>query len=316
MSKRIIWFGVVTVAWSLGAAWLASEFPWAREGYDRRPAWWLFAVLCILWGLVSEFVPKKKPPVPIPQNKSDLSKKATETPSRTVIKEEKNIENTELANLQTKDASAGYSQLLTKRQKLGVVFLGALLIVIVLALARKFDIPIISGGDSAISYERGKELTPIEVSSPYKNSEHRFSISFPKGWTIKKGTASETVVKAVHQDADGRLAMISIGAFQLKEAPDICKMNPRELFALGMSGNPGLDMVLLESGTVSINGKCAVWQKIDTRQPTLGSSLGRKYLLIHNNTLFTVGAATDRDPSYYARFEATLEESVHTLKFY
>lgn len=152
--------------------------------------------------------------------------------------------------------------------------------------------------------------------SLYKDLAHRFSISFPKGWTIKEGTSPDTVVKAVHKDSQGRLAMISIGAIKVKEAPDLCKMNPRELFAFGRTANPGLDMVLLDSGTVSINGKCAVWNKIDTRGPSLASSLGRKYFFIHNNTLFTVDAITDRDPSYYSRFEPILESSVNTLTFF
>ena len=155
-----------------------------------------------------------------------------------------------------------------------------------------------------------------EVSSSYKDVDHRFSISFPKSWTIKKGTAPDTVVKAVHNDSEGRMVVISIAATKLRESPDICKMNPSELFARGKSAYPGLDMVLLDSGTVFINDKCAVWLKIDTRQPTLASSLGKKFFLIHNSILFTVDAIADRDPSYYARFEATLEESVHTLKFY
>jgi len=150
----------------------------------------------------------------------------------------------------------------------------------------------------------------------YKDQAHRFSISFPKGWTIKKGTSPDTVVKAVHKDSRGRLAMISIGAIKVKEAPDICKMNPRELFAFGQRANPGLDLVLLDSGTVSINGKCAVWNKIDTRGPKLASSLGRKYFFIHDNTLFTIDAITDRDPSYYSRFEAILESSVKSLTFF
>ena len=150
----------------------------------------------------------------------------------------------------------------------------------------------------------------------YKDSHHRFTISFPSGWTIKSGASSDTVVKAVHKDSQGRLAMISISAIRLKQAPDICKMNPRQLFAVGRSGNPGLDMVLLDSGTTTINGKCAVWNKIDTRGPIAASSLGRKYFLIHSSTLFTVDAITDRDPRYYAQFEPILEETVHTLKFF
>lgn len=150
----------------------------------------------------------------------------------------------------------------------------------------------------------------------YKDLVHGFSISFPKGWTIKKGTASDTVVKAVRKDPEGRLAMISIIAIKLREAPDICKMNRNQLFALARSGNPGLDIILLDSGTVFIDGMCAVWMKIDTRGPAPGSSLGRKYFLIHKMTLFTVDAITDRDPSYYAGFEAILEKSIQTLKFF
>lgn len=163
---------------------------------------------------------------------------------------------------------------------------------------------------------RTQKASAQEASPPYKDQEHRFSISFPKGWTVKKGTSPDTVVKAVHKDSRGRLAMISVGATKVKEAPDLCKMNLRELFALARSANPGLDMVLLDSGTVFINGKCSAWNKIDTRAPSLASSLGRKYFLIHNNTLFWVDAITHRDPSYYARFEATLEQSVHTLTFF
>jgi len=185
--------------------------------------------------------------------------------------------------------------------------------------------------DLSVKVELEKDLTSSAVNaffdsvslsshnrSPsfYEDSTHRFSISFPKGWTIKKGASADTVVKAVHKDSQDRLAMISIVAIRLKETPDMCKVNPRDLFAVGRAGNPGLDLVLLDSGTVSINGKCAVWNKVDTRQPKVASSLGRKYFFVHNSTLVIVDAITDRDQSYYSRFELILENSVKSLTFF
>ena len=69
MSKRVLWFVVVTVLWTLGAAWLASSFSWAR-GSGTGAAWWLWLVLAILWRLVIEFVPvpKKEQPAQRPGN--------------------------------------------------------------------------------------------------------------------------------------------------------------------------------------------------------------------------------------------------------
>ena len=68
-----------------------------------------------------------RPPVPTPQEKSDLSKKATETPARSVTEEKKNIENMELANLQVKDASVGKSQSMNIKKKLGIAFLARII---------------------------------------------------------------------------------------------------------------------------------------------------------------------------------------------
>lgn len=69
MSKRVIWFVVVTVLWTLGAALLASRFSWAR-GPGIGAVWWLWLVLAILWRLVVEFVPirKKEQPTQKPSN--------------------------------------------------------------------------------------------------------------------------------------------------------------------------------------------------------------------------------------------------------
>jgi hypothetical protein len=149
----------------------------------------------------------------------------------------------------------------------------------------------------------------------YENAEYGFSIQFPPGWKIKEGAAKETVVKAVHRDSAGRLAMIAIAAFRLRNSFDLHQVDTTTLFEMGKAGSPGIDLVLLDDGEDDINGTYAKWLKTEIREPKIASIIGRKYYIVHGKTLFQIDAVTERDPKYYERYENILEGSVRTFRF-
>ena len=151
--------------------------------------------------------------------------------------------------------------------------------------------------------------------SVYRNGEYGFSIVFPAGWKIKGGAAKETVVKAVHRDRAGWLAMITIAAIRLGEPFDLHQVDATTLFEMGEAGSPGIELVLLDDGEDYINGTYAKWLKTEIREPKIASTIGRRYYIVHGKTLFLIDAVTTRDPGYYERYAQILEGSVRTFRF-
>ena len=153
--------------------------------------------------------------------------------------------------------------------------------------------------------------TNLLTNEPYINHKFNFSISFPKGWIIKKPISSESIaIKAIHRLEDGKFASINIYVSEI-ENNEIISMTAEELCELSY----GNDAELLSSGEITINNNPALWMKLKINQEGL-PVYAVCYVIVRDNLLFNIfGNTVLGGYKWFSENEELLEYSMKTFKF-
>lgn len=154
---------------------------------------------------------------------------------------------------------------------------------------------------------------PVAAKQEIHDTQHRFSITVPDGWTIKPGVASGTIFKAVYRDPKNRLAMITINKQPIRTGEKL--PSPAGLHKT-LSAMPFVATTrLLDHGNASISGVPVVWIVLATEYRTGFSQIERRYLFYRDSYLYLVLATTDADQSYYSSLAPVLHSAVLSIVF-
>lgn len=154
------------------------------------------------------------------------------------------------------------------------------------------------------------------ISNIYRSNKYGFTIWLPPGWTIKEGIADGTIVKAVHRDESGKVAMITVNKQRLAEGEYHAMMNstPEEIFesVKRQFTAQGITMTLLDSGVSSINSEDAIWHKCRIISQIM-DKVWLTYNIPRKENLFIVTGSADNQ--MYPEVGSILKESITSVRF-
>ena len=157
--------------------------------------------------------------------------------------------------------------------------------------------------------------TVSPMAETYTNKEYGFAIDFPAGWEVKGSASSNTIIKGVHKNGQGRLALIAVAAYPMDAEGDIWDVSGEQMFEGFKRENPGAEAALLDSGKTVVGGEHAIWTLIDVPSPAVISMLTRSYHFVRKPFLFRISASTDRDRAWFTQHERTFQESIASFRF-
>ncbi len=140
---------------------------------------------------------------------------------------------------------------------------------------------------------------PAHAQNRYANDEYGFTIDFPAGWLVKGSAAENTVIKAVHKDAQGRIALIAVAAYPLDVKADIWDSTGQDIFEGFLSEYPGVEAALLDSGKTIIGDEHALWTDIDVKAPPLIAMHSLSYHIFQKPILYRISYSSDRDARWF-----------------
>ena len=152
----------------------------------------------------------------------------------------------------------------------------------------------------------------------YFDKTHRFSITFPEGWTVKRSSNRDTVIKAVFRDTQNHFAQISIAAYQLPAdvAPtDMEELTPDVMWQELKKQFPDFSVKRHGFGDVNIRSRRAVWNTIEIEAPPQAAMFGKHFHFIEGRHMYRVSAITDHDKPFFDAVLPTMETSIATLAF-
>lgn len=145
----------------------------------------------------------------------------------------------------------------------------------------------------------------------YHNQEHRFSIDAPAGWAVTKSAQPNTVVKFVHRDSEGRLAVLSIAAYRGSNI----RVTPDSMYASFREEYRDFTYIRLASGRATLHSMEAVWNVIEITDPPQARVIGKHYHFVRNGKLWRVSAMTDSGKEFFAKLLPVMDQAIATLAF-
>lgn len=146
----------------------------------------------------------------------------------------------------------------------------------------------------------------------FSDSQNRFTIQPPSGWTVKPGSSPTTVFLAVFRDAEDRHAIIMI----TKVPVTSFTLPPVSEFSSTYAKKPYIaSMVLSKEGDSTLAGLPAIWFSATVAYKPGFSRIEKQYAIIHDGSLYLFGLITDNDPAYFAEMEPLMLRSIQSFKF-
>ncbi|MEI6277916.1 MAG: hypothetical protein WCQ16_00875 [Verrucomicrobiae bacterium] len=161
-------------------------------------------------------------------------------------------------------------------------------------------------------------ILPLKAGEPFFEFTHRFSITFPDGWIVKKSANPDTIIKAVFRDASNNIAQIAIAAYKLPAEPskeELAEFTPDAMWEGLKSQFPDFTIKRLSSGTSKIRSKDAVWNMIEITDPPQARSIAKHYHFIQGATLYRVSAMSDSGTTFFNANLPAMENSISSLAF-
>ncbi len=150
---------------------------------------------------------------------------------------------------------------------------------------------------------------------PYFDTSHGFSITFPSGWTVKKSSNPETIIKAVYRDSSDNIALIVIAGYKLPYKPSKEELTVDVAWEVFQKQYQDFSLKRRGSGTAKIGSKDAVWNTVEITAPPQARSLAKHYHFIQGSTLYTVSAISDSGEAFFTANLPLMDEAISTLAF-
>jgi hypothetical protein len=153
---------------------------------------------------------------------------------------------------------------------------------------------------------------------PYFDISHGFSINFPSGWTVKKSSNPETIIKAVYRDSSDNIAMITIAGYKLPRKPskeELAELTADVMWESLKSQYPDFSFKRRGSGTAKFRSKDAVWNMVEITAPQQARSLAKHYHFIQGLTLYRVSAMSDSGEAFFIANLPLMDAAISTLAF-
>ncbi len=151
-----------------------------------------------------------------------------------------------------------------------------------------------------------------EPDGRYTDASLGFSITFPRGWTVKDAISDASIAKkAVYEHPDGRRATIIVYAWDTGPALAWESLTARSLFdqSYGKSGE------YLDGGETTLSGQRAIWFKFKFAGNAL-ESYAITYAVLKGNTLFSIfGQTLPGDYQWFEQNEQAIIDSINTFAF-
>lgn len=160
--------------------------------------------------------------------------------------------------------------------------------------------------------------SPVIAGQPYYDRSHEFSIQFPDGWTIKRSSNPETVIKAVYRDTLDRIAQITIAAYRLPKIVSQAEANelsPDDMWEGFKEQFADFAVKRHAAGITRIRSRRAVWNLIEITDPPQARSIAKHYHFVRGSILYRVTAITDSGAAFFQEVLPIMEESIGTLAF-
>ncbi len=151
----------------------------------------------------------------------------------------------------------------------------------------------------------------------YFDASHGFSITFPSGWTVKKSSNPETIIKAVYRDSSGNIAQIAIAGYKLPYQPskEELTLTADARWESLQEQYQDFSLKRRDSGTAKIRSKDAVWNTVEITAPPQGRMIGKHYHFIQGSTLYRVSAMSDSGEAFFTANLPLMDEAISTLAF-
>jgi len=157
---------------------------------------------------------------------------------------------------------------------------------------------------------------PGEASAElYYNQRHRFSIDAPTGWAVKNSTQPYTIVKFVHRDREGNIAVLSIAADDESWLGALIPLTADRMYDGFKDEYRDFTVRRLASGTTKIRSMDSVWNLIEITDPPQARIIGKHYHLRRNGKLWRISAMTDSGKAFFETVLPAMEKSIATLAF-
>ncbi|MCP4454597.1 MAG: hypothetical protein GY809_24325 [Planctomycetes bacterium] len=153
----------------------------------------------------------------------------------------------------------------------------------------------------------------LYAGEPYKDSKRGFSIEFPEGWQITESFTEAYLVEAYYEDDAGHVAFITMAAEDLSETFDPWSKPGKALMEALTTEQPGA--TILDSGQSIIGGAHAIWTKADANDSPSEPMIVLSHQLVHDRVLYRIEGGTTGDVEWFAKYEETIKEAIHTLSF-
>lgn len=154
--------------------------------------------------------------------------------------------------------------------------------------------------------------TPLMATAElYLNQDFDFSLDGPAGWTVKKSSQPNTVIKFVYRDAKDQIAVLSIAAFAYTPGA----LTADGMYATLKEGHQDFTFSRLDSGTTKIRSMVAVWNLVEITDPPQARIIGKHYHFVRNGKLWRVSAMTDNGKDFFATVLPTMEKAIATIAF-
>lgn len=149
----------------------------------------------------------------------------------------------------------------------------------------------------------------------YFNKEHRFSLDVPPGWTAKKSSQPNTIVKFVFRDSSARIAILSIAAYDESLLSAALPLTADGMFESVKKEYTDFDFRRIAAGEKKIRSMNAVWNLIEITNPPQARLVGKHYHFRRNGKLWRISAMTDSGREFFDKVLPVMEKSISTIAF-
>lgn len=149
----------------------------------------------------------------------------------------------------------------------------------------------------------------------YFNQEYRFSLDAPQGWSIKKSSQPNTIVKFVLRDSNARIAVLSIAAYDESTLSKLVPLTADSVFETFKKEYSDFDFRRIAAGKRKIRSMNAVWNLIEITNPPQARLIGKHYHFRRNGKLWRISAMTDSGKEFFDKVLPIMEKSIATIAF-
>jgi hypothetical protein len=150
----------------------------------------------------------------------------------------------------------------------------------------------------------------------YKNSAYGFKINFPENWIVKKTNQENTIVKAI-EPSSIPISYISIAAYPITktEIEYYKDASPQVVFMALKEEYEEIQIELIDFGIIMINGKRAIWTKVEICLTETKYIIASNYHLINDRYLFRITIATDGGTQVFNDLNLLFENTINSIVF-